>query len=812
MTKDPPITLTGKNGMWIFPAVDADAVNVYADFLQAFTAAGNHEHCHLIVSADTDFTVWLNGVAIGGGQYSDYPDRKTYECFDVGGLLHNGENRLAFTVFYNGRNSSVYRRGAPGLFFALTCGGDTLACSGTETLCRLNPAYHSGPIAVVSGQLAYTFGYDARQTDDFQSLDYKPSSEWRTIRPDEAYLPSGRTTLSPRPVARLIDNGLTTTKLLQAGYFRRDTKHIETLVDQSIEAESLAGLTLQDGTRLSPGWLMQHDQLTPSSISEIVDVSKGVQLDTLGEGLSSKLTSLDDHDGIYLFVDMEREEAGYLEIEIEAPAGTIIDIGYGEHLDDARPRTFVGGRSFAGRLIAGNDRFVFRHEYLRWAGRYLSVHITSAHFKLYRLGLRRRDYPLTDRGTLKTSDPHIEKILQVSRRTLSLCMHEHYEDTPWREQALYANDARTQALCGYYAFGETAFPRSSFNLLGQGLRTDGYLELTAPARPKVTIPSFTLVWILAVRDHYLYSGDSALASAFLPQIQSMLLRFLDRREQGLMTLDRAPDIWHFYDWSGGMSGYSNDELAAGLTVDAPLNCFLMLALEALCEMHDWQGTATPPVFKHAITEIRQAIETRFWDAEEGAFRTTEEESSLTELTQALALLAGVGDASMREKTFARLTSVDSKLAAPGLSQSFYTYSAKMLNKRVVGPAVFSEMEAIWSTMLKAGATTFWETLKGASDFHNAGSLCHGWSAGPLYFYFHDLLGIRPIEPGFRSFTIDPTLGFTTECEGTIPIPGGTIQVSWKDVGGKIDYQVKAPEHCRYLSNVTNINKNGAIQP
>ena len=35
---------------------------------------------------------------------------------------------------------------------------------------------------------------------------------------------------------------------------------------------------------------------------------------------------------------------------------------------------------------------------------------------------------------------------------------------------------------------------------------------------------------------------------------------------------------------------------------------------------------------------------------------------------------------------------------------------------------------------RAGATTFWETELGEKDFDNAGSLCHGWSALPIYYY------------------------------------------------------------------------------
>lgn len=37
-------------------------------------------------------------------------------------------------------------------------------------------------------------------------------------------------------------------------------------------------------------------------------------------------------------------------------------------------------------------------------------------------------------------------------------------------------------------------------------------------------------------------------------------------------------------------------------------------------------------------------------------------------------------------------------------------------------------------MLDQGATSFWETIKGEEDFHCAGSLCHGWSALPVYYY------------------------------------------------------------------------------
>jgi hypothetical protein len=56
-------------------------------------------------------------------------------------------------------------------------------------------------------------------------------------------------------------------------------------------------------------------------------------------------------------------------------------------------------------------------------------------------------------------------------------MHEHYEDCPWREQALYTMDSRNQMLCGYYAFREFDFPKASIRLMAQSIREDNLLEL-----------------------------------------------------------------------------------------------------------------------------------------------------------------------------------------------------------------------------------------------------------------------------------------------------------------------------------------------
>ena len=75
-----------------------------------------------------------------------------------------------------------------------------------------------------------------------------------------------------------------------------------------------------------------------------------------------------------------------------------------------------------------------------------------------------------------------------------------------------------------------------------------------------------------------------------------------------------------------------------------------------------------------------------------------------------------------------------------LSYSVYKYDVLMQEPEKYKESVFDEIADRWGKMLFKGATTFWETDIGADDFYKAGSLCHGWSAIPIYLYSRYSLG------------------------------------------------------------------------
>ena len=214
--------------------------------------------------------------------------------------------------------------------------------------------------------------------------------------------------------------------------------------------------------------------------------------------------------------------SGLFDIELESDDGAIVDIAYGEHLLDLR----VKANPLEGILPTvicredGKDSPTISPGSA--AGTYSFISNVKNRFVLYYAGLLPAEYPVESRGEFKCSDLLHEKIYSVSERTLHLCMHEHYEDTPWREQALYVMDARNEALCGYYCFGEYDYPRAAYSLLAESIRDDGYLEMCTPARPRRTIPSFSMIWFLGLYEYYLYSGRIDFIRQMVPTMKKML--------------------------------------------------------------------------------------------------------------------------------------------------------------------------------------------------------------------------------------------------------------------------------------------------
>ncbi len=774
-----PFTRT--DAKWIWPARLADEVNQYMEFRQEFELGETSPDSTLYISVDSEYAVWVNGKLAGFGQYHDFPADKTYDTLDISGLLKPGKNAICVLAYHQSEGSFQYVKGDAGLIYALEVGGKAFV-SGDGVICRKSPAYTSGPMPKITFQLGFVFEYDAAGDDGWRDSDYCVGSDWSPIEPTDQIDASARLVNRPRPIKKLELLDRVQAVIVAQGVYVRGESEGKTVAEQ-----------------------MQSDFLSFRAAEQVFN---GQPKPTMPCAEPVTLMPQDGphNGGVYFVVDLGREEAGFIDLDIEAEAGTVIDLAWGEHLDDLRVRASVGGRNYAFKYTCRAGRQQFTHYFQRIAGRYLELHISgmSSPMKLHYVGLRPTEYPLELRGEYDSPDSLQRMIWDTSIRTLHLCMHEHYEDCPWREQALYAMDSRNQALAGYYGFGEYPFPQASFKLLGDSLKEDGYLELCAPLEFDITIPSFSMAWMIESAEHYLYSGNADAAKPAYERAKRMMDVYIGSMKNGLLPCPTGKRYWHFYDWADGVNGV--DENTGGWDTvnqeryESPLILFFCLALKAAVELAVAAGKSEDATrYQTTLEGVRNAFHSAFWDSDRKAYLTRIGDGTkkhFAELPQALAILAGVCPDGVADRLRDMLADSNNGLVETTLSQSIYKFDALLQDPAKHAPWVFEKISKYWGYMLRNGATSFWETIKGGDDFGNAGSLCHGWSGTPVYFYAAYLLGIKPLEPGFKTFAANPITNVVPNASGKVPTPYGPIEVAWRMVDGKAVCDVKHPEETR----------------
>ena len=247
-------------------------------------------------------------------------------------------------------------------------------------------------------------------------------------------------------------------------------------------------------------------------------------------------------------IDLGEEIVGFLEILIISPKEQEILIAYGEHIQDGGVRRIIAGRDFSVEFKAKEGENTYLNPFRRLAGRYLQVYC-EAPIAIQYIGLRPTDRKVTEIPRI-FEEPLVQNIYDVAVNTLKKCMHEHYEDCPWREQAMYTLDSRNQMLCGYYAFEGSEYQKENLLFTAKGLREDGLFSLNFPGGIDIPIPFFSPVYLMQVYDYVNFTGDKEVLSEVRPVIER-ILETLEQRmnsEDGLIPNFPYP-YWNFYEWA-----------------------------------------------------------------------------------------------------------------------------------------------------------------------------------------------------------------------------------------------------------------------
>lgn len=446
----------------------------------------------------------------------------------------------------------------------------------------------------------------------------------------------------------------------------------------------------------------------------------------------------------------------------ESVSEALSKIGEKNSGNDHSPRDIILEAPFLSHLYFGNTGF-----------RFLKLEAVDEDLEITSLRGISRFRKLEYKGSFKCSDERLNKIWQVGAKTVHLNMQEYLWDGIKRDRLVWIGDMHPETSTISMVFGDTSVVRNSLDFIKDNTDTDSWMN---------GIPSYSMWWIKIHRDLYWENGDKEYLRNQLDYIVSVLKKTISSFKG-----DTSDIKSHFTEWS---SANTKDE-------DAGFYAMLILGLEAGAEIIDILNG--DKALAAQARELSNVIKSK--------------KVLIPENKQIAAMLGLSGICDLNN-----MCEIIKSDGAKGLSTFWGYYVLNALWKNGDMNFALKLINTYWGTMLDFGATTFWEDFDiewaknaapidqicppGKDDIHGdfgkfcytqfRHSLCHGWASGPTAFLSKKVLGIVPVEPGYKKITVSPCLDNLEFAEGTVPTPYGIIKVKHTNIGGKIKTELSLP--------------------
>ena len=486
--------------------------------------------------------------------------------------------------------------------------------------------------------------------------------------------------------------------------------------------------------------------------------------------------------------DLGGQFCGYLEIELEAPEGTIIDVSLVEHVraDGVLQHTDRNRNCFRYICRGGSQRFTSRQ---RRSGRnlFLTVRSATGPVQLRSLVMRESRYPAVSSVAFSCSDDKLTRIWQAAHRTMQLSTEDVYVDCPLYEQTLWVGDARNLQAYGLAAFDARDVSRRSLRLAAESLQRLPMVGSQVPSGWDTIIPVWSLLWGMAVWEYYDYSGEREALEEFWPAVTKNL-----RGAAAQLNVEMLFDApwWNLFEWADLDCDHRvvlyNTLFFIG-AVDAAIKCGRVI------EAHD-----DLPWLETLARRLRAAVTRRF-DAERGLLPDAVRADGASVWTrtgvhtQFLATLFDVATGDTAHLLLDRVARNAGELVDMA-SPFAFQFWAEAFEKAGREDVVIQGLRERFSPMVEIG-DTLWEALPGSKTTppgYPTRSHCHGWSCCPMDFFPRILLGLRQTSPGGRNFVCSPQPHGLTSAKGGRMTPFGPVRIEWRIEGGSCRVLISAP--------------------
>ncbi len=796
-------------GLWIWGSqgLAHEHRNEYVYLRKTFRLSASPISALVRVSADNRYVLYVNGRYVCRGPARCDPRFQSYDEIDLAPWLRRGRNVVAALAHHYGESTfQSLERGGWGFLLDGQVRVDrkeAIDISSNWSWKGIRAEAYSRKTARYTVQLGFQEDFDAA----------KDVPDWARPQFNDSGWPDAQTRGAAMimPVERLEPRGIP---------FEQETPGRFSAIVGRFTGPN--GENWQQCENL--GLLLAGERRTPARQPVFSNETAVLRSHKSADCMTVRATGPDRFHAIVL--DAGRETCGFLQINVEAAGGEVIDFHYCEHI---RPDHDAVVRAGTGVLNSTTDRYRCRkgrqqHQFFSWKGfRYVLVVFRNVRkpLKVHSIDYTFTSYPVERQGAFECSDPLLNRIWQTGVWTEQLCMHDAYMDCPWREQAQWWGDARIQWRVNMAAFGDHALFKRGIRQAAESQTHDGLTYGLFPCEcHSCILPDYTLVWVCSIWDYYFYTGDDSPLREHFDAVVKALGWFERHANTNHLCGFPGHGLWLFLDWAplfkAGYSATFTLQYLEALQTAVKMARHLGRRAEARR-----YGTLAQKVERAAIRTFWDARGKKFWEGY--SVRKHRLYRQVAQHGNTYAILTGIQKRWHRQigrriawilENHDRLFEANSggNIQRPGAdypiaSSFFYAYVLQALFQTGYGDEALAGIRKLWGRMLEDGATAWYESWSHGPKTYGDSSACHAWSAGPTYHLSEQIGGVTPTAPGFETVRIAPQMFDLNWAKVRYPTPRGIIEVQWERQGRKgMSLRVQLPRRVTGLLDVPGLPK------
>ena len=371
----------------------------------------------------------------------------------------------------------------------------------------------------------------------------------------------------------------------------------------------------------------------------------------------------------------------------------------------------------------------------RYAFRYLEIRAldVSLKFSLVINDVRLQSFSAVCEDmvpAINTEDALLQKIDQVSIRTLKNCMQLVFEDGPKRDRRMWLGDLRLQARANYKTFGNKEMVKRCLYLFGGLTFNEGKIPACLFLEPEIEpddtyLFDYALLYGSVLLDYYQETGDEKTLRDLYPvAIRQIEIGLTYLNEDGIIA-DRSGEFWCFVDWGEGLNTQ-----AASLAI-------LIYSMRYGIRLAEYMGDEKTILWlDEKMQELKRSAIRHFWDEEQKLF-VSGRDRQISWATQVWMILARVFDKEKNRELILHTIEVNPRIRM--VTPYMYHHYIDALIRSDEKDRALDEMKRYWGEMIRDGADTFWELYNPYNKYESpygsvaVNSFCHAWSCTPTYF-------------------------------------------------------------------------------